>query len=179
MGCKCSSTWAMVTDSTSSVAVGAEDRVRGVDGHAHARQLVLVDLVAAALGQGLHQADDLDPGLQGVVAGDQADVAAADDEEPSGRADQIAVDQGLEGAGAVDAGQGVALEGQRFLARPGGDQQDLGRDQDVVLPSRRTPTLSSLNTASAVDLSQTWMRRDTRCTSFSSLVAMSMPRVPA
>ena len=58
-----------------------------------------------------------------MVAGDQADVAAADDEQPLGGADEVAVDQGLEGAGAVDAGQGVAVEDQRFLARAGGHQQ--------------------------------------------------------
>ena len=60
MGRNFSSTRAMVTDSTASVAVGAEDRVRGVDGHAQAGQLVPVDLVAAALGQDLDQADDGD-----------------------------------------------------------------------------------------------------------------------
>ena len=41
-----------------------------------------MDFVAAAFGQGLDQPDDRDAGLQGVIAGDQADVAAADDEEP-------------------------------------------------------------------------------------------------
>ena len=73
------------------------------------------------------------PGLQGVVAGDQAHVAAADDEQPLGRPDQVAVDQRLEGARAVDARQGVAREDQRFLARARRDQQDVGLDDEVLL----------------------------------------------
>ena len=100
-------------------AVGAEDRVRRVDRHAEPGQLVPVDLVAAAFGQGFDESDDRDAGLEGVVAGDQADVAAADDEQLFGRADQVAVDDRLEGAGAVDAGQRVALERRGiFRGRP-------------------------------------------------------------
>ena len=54
------------------LAVGADDGVAGVDGHAHAHQLVLVDLVAAALVQGLAEAHHLDARLQRVVAADEA-----------------------------------------------------------------------------------------------------------
>ena len=76
------SIFAMVTDVDLFGAVRAEHRVRGVDGHAHPHELVLVHLVAAALGQRLAQPHHLDAGLQRVVAGDEPDVAAADDEQP-------------------------------------------------------------------------------------------------
>ena len=169
---------AIVTDSTSSVAVGAEDRVRGVDGHAHARELVLVHLVAAALGQRLAQPDHLDAGLQRVVAGDQADVAAADDEEPLGRPHQVAVDERLEGAGAVDAGQGVALEDERLLARAGGHQQHLRLDEHVAAVAQDAD-LAGRRRRPAPCCSARRGRSRTARTSRSSRVAMSMPRVPA
>jgi hypothetical protein len=44
-----------------------------------------MDLVAAALGQDLDQPDDGDAGLEGVVAGDEADVAPADEQASVGR----------------------------------------------------------------------------------------------
>ncbi len=105
--------------------------MRRVDGHAHAHELVLVDLVAAAFGHRLAEADDVDAGLQRVVARDQADVAAADDEQPLGRPHEVAVDERLERAGAVDARQRVAGEDQRLLAGACGDEQDVG-PHDVV-----------------------------------------------
>ena len=91
-----------------------------------------MDLVAAALGQRLAQADDLDARLQRVVAGDETDVAAADDEQAGGRPHQVAVDQRLERAGAVDAGQRVALEDERLLAGARGHQQHLWPHDDVA-----------------------------------------------
>jgi hypothetical protein len=97
-----------------------------VDGHAQAYQLVAVHLVAAALRERLAQAHHLDPRLQRVVAGDQADIAAAHDEQPVGRLHEVPVDQRLERARAVHAGQRVADEGERPLARAGGHQQHLG-----------------------------------------------------
>ena len=113
--------------------VGAEDRVRGVDRDAEPLELVLVDFVAAAFGQGFDEPGHRDPGLEGVVPGDQADVAAADDEQAAGRADEVAVDQGLEGAGAVNAGQGVPGEGQGFFPGARCHQEHLGIDLDVAL----------------------------------------------
>ncbi len=107
--------------------------MRRVDRHAHAHQLVLVDLVAAALGHRLAEADDPDAGLERVVAGDQADVAAADDEQPLGRPHEVAVDQRLERARAVDARKRVAREDQRLLARPGGDEEDVGAHDEVLV----------------------------------------------
>ena len=62
--------------------IGAQDGVRCVYRHAHACQLVAMDFIPAAFGQGFHQSDYLDSGLQGMVSGDQADIPAADDEEP-------------------------------------------------------------------------------------------------
>ena len=46
--------------------------------------------------------------------------------------DQVAIDERLERAGAVDAGQRVALEDQRLLARAGRHQQHLRPDDDVA-----------------------------------------------
>ena len=112
-------------------AVGRQHGVRGVDGHAQALELVGVDLVAAAGGERLGQAHHGDAGLDGVVAGDQPDVAAADDEQAARGAHQVAVDQGLEGAGAVDADQVVAGKDQRFFAGAGGVEHHLGHDQLV------------------------------------------------
>ena len=122
----------MVTDQHLFGAVRAEHGVRGVDGHAHPHELVLVHLVAAALGQRLAQPHHLDAGLQRVVAGDEADVAAADDEQARGRPHEVAVDERLEGAGAVDPGQRVALEDQRLLARACGHEQHFGPDDEVA-----------------------------------------------
>ena len=186
MGWKRSSTWAMVTDLTESspsplcsVALLALRMVwRGIDGHAHADQFVLVNLVAAALGHGLYQADDADARLQGVVPGDQADVASTDDEQPFGTSDQVAVDECLEGAGTIDTGQGIALEGKRLFTGTGRHEQHLGGDQHIPVAARRMPTFLSLNTARAVLSSQMRTESSSRTCS-SSLVAMSMPRVPA
>ncbi len=113
------------------VSVRGEDRVRGVDGDPHAGELVLVDLVPAALGHRLDQADHLDPRLEGVVTCDQADVSPADDEQALGWPDEVAIDEGLEGARPVDAGEGVPLEAERLLAGPGRDEEDLRRDERV------------------------------------------------
>ncbi len=113
--------------------VSAEDRVGGVDRDAHAVELVLVHLVPAAFGQRLDQAHDLDAGLQRVIPGDQADVAAAHDEEPLGRSHQVPVDQRLERARAVDARQRVALERERLFARACGHEEHLGLDQHVAV----------------------------------------------
>jgi len=105
-------------------------------------------LVPAALGEGLDQPDDLDPGLEGVISGDQPDVPAADDEQPIGRPDEIAVDQGLERTGPVDAGEGVTPEYERSLPRTGGDEEDFRLDEDVFRAVR------SLKAATAVEFSQ-------------------------
>ena len=72
------------------------------------------------------------PACRRVVAGDQADVAASDHEETLRGADQVAVDQGLERARPVDAGQRVAREDQRLLAGAGGDEKDVGPDDEVL-----------------------------------------------
>ena len=111
--------------------VGTQHGVAGVDGHAQAGQLVTVHLVAAALGQCLGQPDHLDAGLQGMVAGDQPDVTAPDDEQALGRFDQVAVGEGLEGAGPVHAGQGIAGKAERFLAGTAGAYQHLRLNQDI------------------------------------------------
>jgi hypothetical protein len=131
--------------------------VGGVDGNAEPVELVSVDLVAAAFGQGLDKADDRNAGLEGVISGDKPDIPAADDEKFFGRADEVAVDERLEGAGPVDAGKGVSREGR---------------------PSARMPTFWSLKMARAALWSQMRTLGKPR-TSLSSLVAMSMPRVPA
>ena len=72
----------MVADCHVVAAGGADDGVAGEDRDPEPHELVRVDLVAADLGQGLDQGRHLDAGLDGMVAGDQADVAAADDEDP-------------------------------------------------------------------------------------------------
>ncbi len=61
---------------------------------------------------GLGQTDDVDPGLEGVIAGDQAHIAAADDEQPLGRTHEVSIGQRLKGAGAVDPDQVVVVEAQ-------------------------------------------------------------------
>jgi hypothetical protein len=91
-----------------------------------------VHLVAGALGQRLAQAGDLDAGLERVIGGDQADVPPADGEQPLGWPHQVPVGQRLEGARAIDPGQRVSLKGQRFFPRAGGDQQDVGLNDDVA-----------------------------------------------
>ena len=113
-------------------ARGADDGVAGEDRDPEPHELVRVDLVAADLGQRLDQGRHLDAGLDGVVAGDQADVAAADDEDPLGGLHQVAVDQGLEGAGPINSGQRVAGEGEHFFAGAGRDHQLGGCDRDVA-----------------------------------------------
>ncbi len=115
------------------LAVGRDNGVAGIDRHPQAPYLVLVDLVTAAFLQGLHQPGHLYPGLEGVVGRDQAHIPAAGDKKPLGRSDPVAVDQGLEGPGAVHSGQGVARKGQGFLPGPGGHQDHLGVDDPVAL----------------------------------------------
>ncbi len=90
-------------------SVGAQNGMRGIDRHPHPDQFILVNLIPTAFRQGFNQADDPNPGLQGMVPGDQAHIAAADDEQLFGRADQVAVDQGLEGAGADKRRAGCCL----------------------------------------------------------------------
>ena len=115
--------------------IGTKDGVRGVDGNAQAGQLVLVHLVAGTLRQRLAQADDVYASLEGVVARDQADVPAADGEQPLRGPHQVPVGQRLKGPRPVDPRQRVPLEGQRFLPRAGGHQQDVGlHDGEVSLP---------------------------------------------
>ena len=97
------------------------------DGDAEPGELVPVDLVPAALRHGFDEPDDGDAGLKGVIAGDEADVPPADDEQASSRADEVAVDQRLKGPGPVNAGKGVAREGQVLFAGPGSRQEDIGR----------------------------------------------------
>ena len=55
--------------------------------------------------------------------------------------DQVAVDQGLESSGAVNAGKGIAREGEEFLPRPGGDQKRIRGDQHVLAAVFQMPTL--------------------------------------
>ena len=72
-----------------------------------------------------------------------------------GRPHQVAVDERLEGACAVDPGQRVALEDQRLLACAGGHEQHLGADDVVAsVPAGCRPG-GRENTASAVLFSQT------------------------
>ena len=52
-----------------------------VDGHAHADDLVRVDLVTVHLVEDLDDAGDLDARLEGMVGADEAHVARADDED--------------------------------------------------------------------------------------------------
>ena len=113
-------------------AMGRDHRMARIDGHAHAHQLVLVDLVAAALLQRLAEPHHLDARLEGMVGRDEAHVAAADDEEALRGAHHVPVHQGLEGPGAVDARQGVALEDQGLLPGTRGNQEHLGPHQHVV-----------------------------------------------
>ena len=90
--------------STETTVVERQDR------HAHAPDLVGVDLVAADPVGDLDDGRHLDTGLQGVVGGDEAYVPRARDEDSAGGLDPVAVDQGLEGAGAIDPRQVVAGE---------------------------------------------------------------------
>ena len=107
-------------------AIGAEDAVGSVDGHAETLELVRVDFVASASGHGFGQANHLDSGLQGMIAGDEADVAATDYEEPVGGADEVAVHQSLKSARSVNPGQIVAGEAEELFPGPGGVQNPLG-----------------------------------------------------
>ena len=76
----------------------------GVNGHTHPLELVFVHLISAALRQSFNQADYLYPGLQGMVARNQADVAPAYDKEALRGPDQIPVYQSLESSRAVNSG---------------------------------------------------------------------------
>jgi len=95
--------------------------------------------VPAAFRQRFHQPYYFDPRLQCVVTGDEANVAAADDEQLLRRAQQVAVDQRLERACAVDSGERVAAEGEEPLARAAGDKDHLGRDQDIFFAILQNP----------------------------------------
>jgi len=68
-----------------------------------------------------------------VVAGDQTDVAPTDDEQAFGRPDEVPVSQGLEGAGAVNAGKRIAWEGKVLLTGSGGDEEYFGFDQEIFM----------------------------------------------
>ena len=92
-----------------------------------------MDFIATAFGQCLNQADNADASLQGVIASNEADIATANDEELFGWTDQVAIDQGLEGACAINARQGVAFEGEEFFARPRCYQQNFWFDNDVFV----------------------------------------------
>ena len=96
------------------------------------KALKIAERTEGILRQGFDQRRHLDAGLDGVIAGDQADVAAAHDQHAFGRLDQVAVDEGLEGPGAVDPRQGVAGEREHALARAGGDHQGARPDEDVA-----------------------------------------------
>ena len=78
--------------------------MRGKHRNTGAYQFIFVDLISAALRCRFHQTADMNACLDGVVAGNQTHVAAADDEKILTRAYKIAVNQRLERASAVDAG---------------------------------------------------------------------------
>ena len=107
--------------------------MRGVDGDTKAPELVLVDFITAAFRQRLDETRDRNSGLKSVVAGDQADVSSADDEQAFGRADQVTVDESLERARAINAGKRTPRESQGLFPRSRGHEKDFGPDLDIAV----------------------------------------------
>ena len=100
-------------------ALGAHNRVRQVKRHAAARDLRRVDAVAANAGRGVHECNNLTPGLQKLEAHDEADVAAAEHQHALAGLDAVQVHHRLRGARADHAGQRPARERQRILRSAG------------------------------------------------------------
>jgi hypothetical protein len=113
------------------LSVGSQNGVGSIDGNAKAEEFVLVDLVPGAFRKGFAEAHDLDPRLEGVVSGDEADISAAHHKKFLRGSDKIAVEEGLEGAGAVDAGKGVSRKEEGALAGTGGYHQNFGPDKHI------------------------------------------------
>ena len=114
-----------------AVAVGRQNRVRRVNRHTEARQLISVDLVPATFRQRLDQPHHLDACLKRVIPRDQPDVPAADDEEPLRGSHQVAVDQRLEGPRAIHPRQRVPPKRQRLLPRAACDEQDFRLNEHI------------------------------------------------
>ncbi len=115
--------------------------MRSEDRHTETPELVEVDLVAAAAGQGLDETDHLDAGLDRVVAGDQADVAPPDDEQSLGGPDEVAVQKRLERAGAVDPRQVASGKGEVLLPRAARDENRTRLHLEIVAPLLETDLL--------------------------------------
>ena len=113
------------------LSVGSQNGVGSIDGNAKAEEFVLMDLVPGTFREGFAEANDLDPRLEGVVSGNEANISAADHEKFLRGPDKIAVEEGLEGAGAVDAGKGIPRKKEGALAGTGGHHQNFRPDKHI------------------------------------------------
>ncbi len=101
----------------------------GQDRHPGAPHLRGVHPIAPDFGQRFHNSHHLGPGLQQLIADDEAHVASTDHQHPPARQGAVEVDQGLGRSGAHHARQGPAGEGQGVLDGPGSQDDDLGLEK--------------------------------------------------
>jgi hypothetical protein len=104
-------------------------------------QLVGVDPVATHPGGDLDHPHHLRPRLQGVICGDQPDIAGSHHQHPAPGEHPVAIDQGLEGAGPHHPGEGGTGETELSFPRPGRHQHHLRFDQPVAAVAHHPDTV--------------------------------------
>jgi len=82
-----------------------------------------MDAVTPASRGCFYQPSHVNARLDGVITGDESHVSAAHDEQILAGADEVAIDQCLESARAVDSREGIAWECQTAFTRAGSDEQ--------------------------------------------------------
>ena len=122
-------------------AIGAFDRVAGIDRHAAALDFRGMDPVRTDFRRRLDDRRHFDSRLQQLVGDNHADIAGADHQYSLSRLDAIDIHQGLHGSGSVNAGQVVIGKRQRLFRRAGRHNQLLRFHQTkrVALFDRQHP----------------------------------------
>ena len=87
--------------------------------------------IGADARRGVQDGNDLNTGLQKLIADDYADIACTNHQYPIAGPDPVDVHQSLDCAGTVDARQIVVGEGQGFFKGAGGANNGFGFDFEI------------------------------------------------
>ena len=108
-----------------SVTLCPEHGMRGPHGYSQPFDLIKMDLVPTALRECLHDPEDIDACLEGMIGSNETHIPTPNHEESVRGTDEVPVHKGLEGAGTIHTWEITPREGKGLFPCPSGHQEPL------------------------------------------------------